>query len=298
MPIDLEPCNLYIDCTNAQIQTEDLFRFLVKVDENGCPAINVVTQGGDGPVGLATEATLQQVLNVLQEIDDNTDDLETIANNQLTELQAINLNTDNLEALLQQSNIDLAAILAELQTQTGILNTHTTALNNIVSAISTADTNNVTELQAIQTQLTTTIAELTAINANTAPLEASLTAIETAINTQAGISQGLLNTIITDLNTVITELQTMNATLLSVNGQFTGTGTLGGAVITGNPAYVVPAGTYKAIQIIVYDGEVLRGVVKYKAEGAYPISDYANKTLPLITLDASGSLEAYIEFLG
>lgn len=296
---DLSSCNLYIDCTKSQIQTEDLFRFLVKEDENGCPAINVVSQSGGGvPAGLATEATLQEVRDILLDIDSNTDDLETIASNQLTELQAINLNTANLESLLQAVDLDLDAILSELQTQTGILNTHTTYLNNIVSAINTADTNNVTELQAIQTQLSGVITELTAVNANTAPLEASLTAIENAINTQSGITQGLLNTIITDLNSVITELQTMNTTLSAVNGQFTGTGTLGGADISGNPAYVIPAATYKAIQVIVYDGEVLRGVVKYKAEGAYPISDYANKTLPLITLDASGSTEAYVEFLG
>lgn len=38
-----ETCNLYIDCADANkhLSTEELFRLLIKVDENGCPALNI-----------------------------------------------------------------------------------------------------------------------------------------------------------------------------------------------------------------------------------------------------------------
>jgi len=67
---DLSACNLYIDCVKHQIQTEDLIRFLVKEDENGCPALNIVTNSGGVPAGLATEITLQAVLSALNQNQD------------------------------------------------------------------------------------------------------------------------------------------------------------------------------------------------------------------------------------
>lgn len=250
------------------------------------------------PAGAATEAKQDVMISVLQNIDANTDDLETIAANQLTELQAINLNTANLEALLNSidaNTSDLSAILAELQTQTGILNTHTTSLNNIVSAINTADTNNVAELTLIRGQLIQVISDLGDINANTAPLEASLTAIETAINTQSGITNANLTTIIGQMNSVITELQAINTTLTSIEGQFTGTCTWTNAVISGNPAYVVPGATYKSIQLTVLSGVITKGAVAYP-EGVWAVNSVLNKNINAATFDASAGT-GFIDFL-
>lgn len=250
------------------------------------------------PAGAATEAKQDTMIAVLQNIDSNTDDLEAIASAQLAELQDINLNTDNLEALLQSIDAntdDLSDILLELQTQTGILNTQTTALNNIVSAINTADANNVLELQAIQAQLTSAISELQDINANTAPLEASLTAIETAIDDASTLNDANLQTIIADINSVITELQNANATLASIEGQFTGTCTWTNAVISGNPAYSVPGATYKSIQLTVLSGVITKGAVDYP-EGVWPINGVLNKTINAATFDASAGT-GFIDFL-
>jgi len=70
---DISTCGLYLDCTNDQMSAEQLFRILVKADTNGCPAINVVTQGAGGgeiPAGIATETTLQAVLTALNQQQD------------------------------------------------------------------------------------------------------------------------------------------------------------------------------------------------------------------------------------
>jgi len=254
--------------------------------------------GGVVPAGAATEQKQDDMIAVLQDIDTGIGDLEALATSQLAELQAINLNTDGLEALLasiDSNTADLSLILAELQTQTGILNTHTTTLNSIVTAITTADTNNVTELQAIQTQLAAQITELQAINANTSPLEASLTAIENAINTQAGLTLAELQTIVGQLNTVITELQTINATLTSIEGQFTGTCVWTNAVITGNPAYLVPGATYKSIQLTVVSGTITKGAVAYP-EGVWTINGNLNKTINTATFDATLGT-GFVDFL-
>jgi hypothetical protein len=69
---DVSNCNLYLDCDSDQVSAEQLFKILVKEDPNGCPAINVVTQGGGGgvPAGIATEITLQAVLTALNQHQD------------------------------------------------------------------------------------------------------------------------------------------------------------------------------------------------------------------------------------
>lgn len=68
---DISACNLYVECDRGRaLSTEDLYRMLVKEDENGCPALNVVTTAGGVPVGLATEVTLQAVLTALNQQQD------------------------------------------------------------------------------------------------------------------------------------------------------------------------------------------------------------------------------------
>lgn len=238
-----------------------------------------------------SEAFLEEIRDLLIEIRDNTDDIETIAANSLTTLQNIDLNTDTLETLLDDVEANQADILAELQTQTGILNGHTTILSNILTGV----TNNTTELQDIQVQLATQITELQAINVNTAPLEASLTAIEAAIAAASALSDADLNAIQTQLNTVITELTTMSATLSSINGQFTGTVAITTTDISGNAAYGVAASTYNSLELTVESGTVSRGARVYQP-GVYPITAPLNKTLPALTFDATGAV-AYIDLM-
>lgn len=63
-----------------------------------------------------------------------------------------------------------------------------------------------------------------------------------------------------------------------------------------NPAYVIAATTYCSIQIVVNQGVVTRGAAVYDV-GVWAITAQMNKTLPEITLDASGSTDAFIEFM-
>lgn len=67
---DLSACNLYLDCDKNPMSAEELFRILVKEDENGCPALNIVTDAGGVPAGLATEVTLQAVLTAINQHQD------------------------------------------------------------------------------------------------------------------------------------------------------------------------------------------------------------------------------------
>jgi hypothetical protein len=254
----------------------------------------------------ATNTTLATTNSILQDIDDNTDGLEAIATNALTELQAINLNTDTLEALITAGNVDLAAIEAELLaqgTQLGTIITQliaaNTALGTINTSVITADTNNVTELQNIQTQLTTALASLVAIDGNTAPLEASLTAIEaliTAGNIDLASLEATALLIQTNTLNTVTELQTANATLTLLNGQFAGTPSIVRVDISGNGAYVVPASTYNSVQLIVVSSTVSDGTIIYPAgtfEETVPIK---GATHPGVTFNATGAT-AYVKLM-
>lgn len=247
----------------------------------------------------ATNTALATTNAILQDIDDNTDDLESLATSSLTELQAINLNTDTLEALITDGNLDLAAIEAEILaqgTQLGTIITElisaNTALGTINTSIGTADTNNVTELQNIQTQLTTALASLSAIDGNTAPLEASLTAIEAAINT-GNLDLALIQT--NTLNTV-TELQTANATLTLLNGQFAGTPSIVRVDISGNAAYVVPAATYNSVQLIVAANTVSDGTITHPVGAFEETVPIKGATHPGVTFDATGAT-AYVKLM-
>jgi predicted nucleic acid-binding Zn-ribbon protein len=264
------------------------------------------------PVVLSTEqeALIQTIITelqsqtaILQDIDDNTDGLEALATSAIAELQAINLNTDGLEALITAGNVDLAALLAETQGQTTQLNTIISSLTSILVAIQTADTNNQaghaltqTELVTIQGQLTTAIAALNAIDGNTAPLEASLTAIETAINTQSALQIAELQTIVTNTQNTVTELQTANATLLLINGQFSGTPTTVRVDISGNGAYVVPAGTYFSMQLYVKSGSVSDGVIPHDIGLFVETAPIKGATIPTVTLNATGAV-AYVKLM-
>ena len=85
--------------------------------------------------GSASDGTdLGDIKACLDVLIDQTDDLEAIGNSSLTELQAINLNTAQLEALITQSNVDLAAILADIQSQS-------TQLTTIITTLGTINTN-------------------------------------------------------------------------------------------------------------------------------------------------------------
>jgi len=244
----------------------------------------------------ADGSDLGDVISRLDVLIDQTDDLETIASNSLTELQDINLNTAPLEALLAQNNLDNAAILAELQTQTGILNVHTTSLGNIITAINTNGNNNVTELQAIQTQLTTVIGSLGNIDANTAPLDASLTAIEAAINNNTTLTVAELQDVNTNLNLMLTELITMNATLSNINSQFGGSTAITRVDISGNPAFVVAPNTYFAVQLIVAAGTVTDGTIVHPSPGVYGEDPQLNKTHPGVTFNGTGAT-AYVKLM-
>jgi len=252
-------------------------------------------------------AELQLQSGILQDIDDNTDDLESIATSSLTELQAINLNTDGIEALLTAGNVNTAAINTELQGQTIQLNTIiaglgtvNTNLTTLITAVQTADTNNQAghtatqaELVTIQGQITTAIAALNAIDANTAPLEASLTAIENAINTQSALQITELQTIVTNTQNTVTELQTIVTQLTSIEGQLTGTEVTTRLNISGVAATVVAPATYKAMQLIVTSGTVSDGVISYPV-GTYEDTTFANKTLGGVTFNATGAT-AYLK---
>ena len=261
--------------------------------------LEAISSGGGNP---AVIALLTQIRDVLLDIDSNTDDLETIANAQLSELQDININTANLEALLtaiQGDTANLPAILTELQNQTIALNLIISELTGINTSIQNADANNVAELQALQTQLATdlasVIAELTAINGNTTPLEASLTAIEMAINNNTTLTVAELQDINTNLGTVITELQSANATLLLINNQFGGSPVITRVDISGNGAYVIPGGSYFSIELIVTAGSVSDGVIPYE-EGFIETAPIKGATHPGITLDATGAT-AYVKLM-
>lgn len=70
---NVSACNLYVECDRGKnLSTEDIYRLLVKEDENGCPALNIVTTaaGGGVPAGVATEVTLQAVLTALNQQQD------------------------------------------------------------------------------------------------------------------------------------------------------------------------------------------------------------------------------------
>jgi len=259
-------------------------------------------EGSAGNPGII--ALLTQILGELTDINMNTDDLETIANAQLAELQAINLNTDQIEALLtaiQGDTANLPAILTELQNQTVILNSIVTNLTIINTSIQTADANNVAELQALQLQLQTDLAavilELQSIDGNVAPLEASLTAIENAINNNATLTLSELQDINTNLGTVITELQSANNTLLLINNQFGGSPVITRVDISGNGAYVVPAGSYYSIQCWATAGSISDGTI------TYPVGSVFDETMPIkgathpgVTFNATGAT-AYVKLM-
>ena len=68
---DFSACSLYIDCTNnSEMSVDQLFVALVKEDDNGCPALNIVTDAGGAPAGIATEVTLQAVLTAVNQHQD------------------------------------------------------------------------------------------------------------------------------------------------------------------------------------------------------------------------------------
>lgn len=246
--------------------------------------------------GVAGDGTdLSDIKACLDILIDQTDDLESIAADSLNELAAINLNTDTLEALLAQNNLDNAAILAELQTQTGILNTHTTSLSNILAAITLADTNNTDALNDILTELQDMLTELQSIEANTAPLEAAINAVETAVTNAGANTVTELQNIQTQLSNVITELQTANTTLTSIESQFTGNVTITRVNISGNPAFVVAPNTYYAVQLIVTAGSVSDGTITHPP-GAYGEDPQLNKRHPGVTFDGTGAT-AYVKLM-
>jgi len=238
-------------------------------------------------------AELQTQSGILQDIDDNTDGLEALATSSLAELQAINLNTDGIEALLTAGNVNTAAISAELISQSAQLGTIITSLTTINTSIQTADTNNVNELQNVQGDLANVITELQAIGVDTTAIEATLNAIETLVTSGNG-DLALIQT--NTLNTV-TELQSIDATLLLLNGQFTGTPTIIRADISGNPAYVVPAGTYYSVQAYVETGSISDGTITYNKKIIFdetmPIK---GATHPGVTFNATGAT-AYVKLM-
>jgi hypothetical protein len=243
----------------------------------------------------SVEVLLEHIFNQVSALVGSSLNIEALLTQANVFLQNIDLNTDTLEALVTDSNSKLDDILAELITQTGIMNTHTTALNNIITAVNNADINNVAELQAIQTDLNALLLELQAIETNTAPLEASLTAIEAAIVTAGNNTVTELQAIQVQLGTQITLLTAIDATLDSIYAQFTGTVAINDADISGNAAYGTAAATYNSIQLIVVSGTVTRGSVVYPV-GVWPITAPLNKTLPAFTFNATGAT-AYIELM-
>lgn len=246
---------------------------------------------------LATNTALSTTNSILQDIDDNTDGLETIAANALTELQAININTDTLEALVTAGNLDLSAISSTLSGQTALLNAIITILSNINNAVNAGNTANDLNLQAIQTQLVSVIADLGSIDGNTASLEASLTAIENAINTQSALEIAELTAIKTNTLNTVTELQSANATLILLNSQFSGTPAIVRVNISGNAAYVIPAGTYFSVQLYVKSGTVSDGTIPHDAGLFVETATIKGATHPGMTLDASGSTEAFVKLM-
>ena len=282
--------DLYLDCENNHMAVDQIFQQLVRVDGDGDPCLYVCGDGGD------SITILEEIRDILLDIETNTDDLETIAQNQLSELQDININTDGLEALLNAGNVDLAAILLELQGQTAQNNSIITILSNITNSIQDADNNNVAELQAIQTQLVSVISDLTAIEANTAPLEASLTAIEAAINANSALELAELTQIVTNTLNTVTELQTANVQLALINGQFSGTPTIGRVDISANAAYVIPAGTYFSIELYIIDGTVSDGVIPHEEGKHIETAPIKGATHPGVTFDATGAT-AYVKLM-
>lgn len=241
------------------------------------------------------EVLLEYIAIATNTIAGNTGDIEALLIQANNFLQDIDLNTDTLEALIADSNSQLSDILAELQTQTGIMNVQTTALNNINTAITNADINNVAELEAIQAQIVTVIAELQAIGTSVAPLEASLTAIEAAIVTAGSNTVTELEAIQVQLGQQITLLTGIDATLDSIYAQFTGTVAINEADISGNAAYGTVGATYNSIQLTVYSGTVTRGAMVYQV-GVWPITAPLTKTLPAFSFNATGA-SAYIELM-
>ena len=250
-----------------------------------------IAQCGSGSGGV----DLSDIKDCLDILIDQTDDLEQLAQDSLTELQAINLNTDGIEALLTAGNLDTTAILAELQGQTTIMNTHTTSLSNILAAITLADTNNTDALGDILTELQSMLTELQSIEANTAPLEAAINDVETAVTNAGSNTVTELQAIQTQLSTVITELMAVNITLSSINGQFGGTTTITRVNISANPAFVIAPATYFAVQLIVIAGTVSDGVIPHPV-GAWGEDPQLNKTHPGATLDATGAT-AYVKLM-
>jgi hypothetical protein len=175
------------------------------------------------------------------------------------------------------------------------MNTHTTSLTNILNAITAADINNVTELQAIQSDLNDLLTELQAIEANTDGIEAALTLIENAITNAGNNTVTELQAIQVQLNTVITELTTLNATLSTLNAQYTGGVAITRVDISGNPGYVIPAGTYYAVELIVVAGSVSDGIIPHPP-GSYEEDPQLNKTHPGVTFNATGAT-AYVKLM-
>lgn len=283
--------DLYLDCVNNHMAVDQIFQQLVRVDGDGDPCLYVCGDGGGDSI-----AILEEIRDILLEIENNTDDLETIAQSQLVELQAININTDALEALLTSANLSLDDILTELQGHTAQNNAIITIVSNINNSIQDADNNNVTELQNIQAQLVSVISELTDIDANTAPLEASLTAIENAINANSALELAELAQIVTNTQNTVTELQTANVQLALINGQFAGAPTIGRVDISGNAAYVIPGGTYFSIELYVVDGSVSDGVIPHEEGKHIETTPIKGATHPGVTFDATGAT-AYVKLM-
>jgi len=242
---------------------------------------------------------LSVIEGLLQQIADNTDDLESLAAAANALLTDIELNTANLESLLNDVNTNLGDILIELEAQTVIMNTQTSSLTSILNAITAADINNVAELQAIQSDLADLLAELELIEANTDGLEAAIALVEAAITNAGNNTVTELQAIQVQLNTVITQLTTMNATLTSIESQFTGSFGVVRVDISGNPGYVVPAGTYNSVQLIVDPlslATVSDGVIPYPASSITDDTGPNNKLHPGVTFDATGAI-AYLKLM-
>lgn len=238
-----------------------------------------------------SEALMEEIRDLLIEIRDDVEDIETIQGNALLVLRDIDLNTDGIEALLTAGNVNTAAAVTELEAQTTILNTHTGILSDILAEGIDQNTN----LNDIKTLLTTSLGELQDINTNTAPLQAAINLVTAAINADSALIQTDLNAMQVQLASQITLLTTISGTLTGINAQFTGTVGITTANISGNVAYAVAASTYNAFELTVEVGTVTRGARVYSV-GVYSIDAPLNKTLPALTFDASAAT-AYIDLM-
>ena len=177
---------------------------------------------------LAKESTLLDILNVLQEIEVNTEDT-------VTELQSVNVNLGNIEIDTSAIESGLSDLITEVENGNTInatnlsnlltssnnivnaINNSNTNLSNLISAVQTADINNINAISALQTSLSSDLVdlltELQAININTDGLEAGQTTITAAINNNTTLTVDELQDIETILTTISTDVSDIEVIL-------------------------------------------------------------------------------------